>query len=1376
MLAAIISDALQENSFTLAAKLLDEDCTFVCEMLAQSGRLDDTYWVCAFAVNQHICICHSNPYDRDPLTNELHPVCSCSSVNLVDPDGRSTASEVNKFDDMMHHLVETGGCRQVIAVDQSHDLFRGLDASYLPAVTLNSEPDETDSWMGIKCGFFFEDITLTFEAAVVGHIGGYHAEDSHASFHFVAWGFCEGGVIPVFVCKLCRLLGYAGQRVGEASHPGPDLGDGQLAMLISLVQLLIQMVAKLSNASEIQSIVAQADATVQGLSASTQGGAENARQVRVEEPEGEWTQVRKKKRGKGKGDDTAQSAPLADVAPRNGKKGGKEKPEKVGKARPCDAANGPRSEGKKGQGKGEGVGERRAFERPELKHDEWELRQEDWHATLVTSEQLEDYNKAGESLLVLAKNREEAEVLQILASGRSFKSSLLVVYRHDEGSLSMPFWQKGRAALHRVEILKFQVNGVALATLKGEKKVVSIKAVPTTVLRLALIQQLASAADWAAATKNLRSFAMTRAAAVKDLWGGAVEQKRGATLVALVRVPDDQVQALLQKSGVGGLFWEPLQRSVAGVNLGVRWIDANEGENEVDYFQRCLLMKPAWGLVAGRKQIGIRVDRSTELVIRSWRLPNLPHEWTQDDVMKVVQEAGLEQVTVTGRLTRKGTATWFVRGAASLDVLAIPVEQGSPPKQTLYYLLPATPSPRGPSARQPLPRQTPVVVETNQFKVVQKPLAGEQETGEGRPEGDVKRQAIGLREVPDGTKLIQIQRDGNCLPGCVAQAVAWHKNASRPMPTSRMRAEVVAYMRRKQAHFAPFWDKRDTNDVEGGVPDFESYLKEAAMEGKYWGHLEIMAAADLFSLAVYIIPAEASLTPTKVGTGNFPVALSFERGTGKIGHYDLLVPALDGGPLPAVITNIQEIGDTKGGRGGGVRDHPNDTAEGSDAAWTVYTRNAEGVHVPVGRVSGAVVPPPAPVRPSASTAGGGSSRKGAPSAATGGAASCSLVAAFARGARRCELSRDSSRCSNDAEDDVAVLADVEGIETEPAEPTRRKKSKIWEWTCPVPDCGFTCGGSFWSFRKNKHIRAWHPERMKELNLRGVIDEPIEVRDDAVVTWRCPVCLKAFPAEWNLTGDKLRQWKLAHGARAHPEENIAIFKRRTARPCNAPKATQAVRAKGVSSRLSQIKRGIGGHSGLFTIDVPATQPGRRSAAYFVCRHCKCLAHTAKLLAKMPCEAVVGMSQQRQALIQRLAKQKEDATLDERLRSGAAELVNFLTAGAGEGEASKQHIARDHELEAIPWPMEDKSFAVRFVCVACCRLAGNERGFPKGTCKGEKAFAKYRQRWLRELEPWLKDDGPRGRAARQAKSKLGILDEPSPPELPRGLVGGGEERAA
>ena len=123
LLAAVVSDALSECSFRMAAGLLEEDCRFISQILAKSGRLDDTYWICAFAVNQHISICHSNPYDRDPITNELHPVCSCSCVNISDPDGRSTSSEINKFDDMMYHLATTGICRQVIAVDKSLDLF-----------------------------------------------------------------------------------------------------------------------------------------------------------------------------------------------------------------------------------------------------------------------------------------------------------------------------------------------------------------------------------------------------------------------------------------------------------------------------------------------------------------------------------------------------------------------------------------------------------------------------------------------------------------------------------------------------------------------------------------------------------------------------------------------------------------------------------------------------------------------------------------------------------------------------------------------------------------------------------------------------------------------------------------------------------------------------------------------------------------------------------------------------------------------------------------------------------------------------------------------------------------------------------------------------
>ncbi|OLP85966.1 Purple acid phosphatase 18 [Symbiodinium microadriaticum] len=116
-------EELSLRGFNLAAKLLEEDDDLLSEMLQKSARLDDSYWICAFAVNQHTSICHHNPYDRDPFTNELYPECKCKSINVGDPGGRSAASEINKFDDMMHHLAATGSCRQVIAVDQHLELF-----------------------------------------------------------------------------------------------------------------------------------------------------------------------------------------------------------------------------------------------------------------------------------------------------------------------------------------------------------------------------------------------------------------------------------------------------------------------------------------------------------------------------------------------------------------------------------------------------------------------------------------------------------------------------------------------------------------------------------------------------------------------------------------------------------------------------------------------------------------------------------------------------------------------------------------------------------------------------------------------------------------------------------------------------------------------------------------------------------------------------------------------------------------------------------------------------------------------------------------------------------------------------------------------------
>ena len=47
LLAAVVSDAFRECSFRMAARLLEDDCFFLSEILGKSSRLDDTYWICA---------------------------------------------------------------------------------------------------------------------------------------------------------------------------------------------------------------------------------------------------------------------------------------------------------------------------------------------------------------------------------------------------------------------------------------------------------------------------------------------------------------------------------------------------------------------------------------------------------------------------------------------------------------------------------------------------------------------------------------------------------------------------------------------------------------------------------------------------------------------------------------------------------------------------------------------------------------------------------------------------------------------------------------------------------------------------------------------------------------------------------------------------------------------------------------------------------------------------------------------------------------------------------------------------------------------------------------------------------------------------------
>ena len=136
LLASVISDALGEHTFEFVAELLSDKAGVEAleKMLGVHGSLQETYWICAFAVNQHAGICGANPAGTvDPVTGLTHPTCQCSEPKFFneDPplhdDGKSRKSiqcEMNKFDDMMALLArENPDFAEVVAVDASLDLF-----------------------------------------------------------------------------------------------------------------------------------------------------------------------------------------------------------------------------------------------------------------------------------------------------------------------------------------------------------------------------------------------------------------------------------------------------------------------------------------------------------------------------------------------------------------------------------------------------------------------------------------------------------------------------------------------------------------------------------------------------------------------------------------------------------------------------------------------------------------------------------------------------------------------------------------------------------------------------------------------------------------------------------------------------------------------------------------------------------------------------------------------------------------------------------------------------------------------------------------------------------------------------------------------------
>mmetsp|Transcript_75976 Transcript_75976/g.210995 ORF Transcript_75976/g.210995 Transcript_75976/m.210995 type:complete len:773 (-) Transcript_75976:269-2587(-) len=131
LVAAVCADALGEDEYGRIAYLLEHDPKQIEAWLEAGHKMKQTYWVCAFSVNQHCTICGENHHGgTDSVTGELYPLCDCglpkksSSMEPITPSGRSIDCEVNKFECMMKLLSAFDpDFEQVVAIDTEFKLF-----------------------------------------------------------------------------------------------------------------------------------------------------------------------------------------------------------------------------------------------------------------------------------------------------------------------------------------------------------------------------------------------------------------------------------------------------------------------------------------------------------------------------------------------------------------------------------------------------------------------------------------------------------------------------------------------------------------------------------------------------------------------------------------------------------------------------------------------------------------------------------------------------------------------------------------------------------------------------------------------------------------------------------------------------------------------------------------------------------------------------------------------------------------------------------------------------------------------------------------------------------------------------------------------------
>ena len=1151
----------------------------------------------------------------------------------------------------------------------------------------------------------------------------------------LGFGFPNGGpALHIFPClRLNRPIGLLGQRIGEASHPGPGASSvtkrkraqARQAQLLAVLEGILKLLSG-KGSGGLQSLIGALGPLLADRSPPVL--------------------LRPKPKAKPTATPKAESRPEPVVPPA-------EAPE----PRTAPAVAAPPK--------------RQAQPAPS-----YALRPGDFHGTVVQYQELPAKlaNVPAGPLVLLAADEEQADAAAQLIKGKGLHSAW-VFHRDLAGPLVIPLASGTRVVTQHVIRTEVCCTGVAAPSLKSAPKPAPAPTASTTVIRVVACQGLAPQKLWQRALASPRGFVqewgrlalpLDKQHCLKDAWQFAKHERGHHQLVqGLAWVDSACVRELFRASGMHGVFVEPVGRQDTTPVVTVVWHKPGREEDLRALHERLLAERPVFGLLLGTRELGARIAPAAGAApTRTWTITGTPPPWTDDYIRELlVSQTTLQDPAVIRRLVRKGACSWWIRASAGAGTDAQQIIVGEPGGDRSYWVLPA-PARQGLRERgQPL-RAGAFSYKREAFATVEKPVLQASEAADvaqegGRPAPDAKKSAaasVRHRKIPGELERHVVPGDGSCLFHCLAQAlpaVASHDQA---------RAETIAHMR-KYTSYKKRWDGCD--DRQQHLESYADYLIRMQAPDAQAGALEILAAAKTHKCTIVVLPERADMPPSAFNYGpSYPKVIVWHTGQ----HFDLLTLKANA-RLPDEIAAVAEeagqgsfprVGgpsavDLAGAEGAG----PAPGAPGSTISACASVASSAPTSVKL-RAKRARVGPPAgtpSIRsffdppPAAAVVTAGPVDDGdclAPGTAAPGSPADSLQDCMPP-----EI-EDSARPRYDSRGRL-----LKG---------RTIKAKD-HWKCDW--CDYVVRGKHWCAYRHAHLKAWHPEHLQDFGPRPprfVIPGPTDA-----VEWPCPFCAKALlkePSPRSLT--VMLRARLRHREQCHPEIAKRHFLLPQARS-GAQKATAARLADGVARRILMRRKGdFGSHDVRFFripwTGKPAKKP-RSTRVVYACVSCAATAATPKQMQALPCERRPATSSHTR-FVGRVRALIAEGKHDAPLLAGCRQLLDCISPDEPDHRRLPRKTLpppalRAHDVVAVAWPFLRGGrhvIELRFLCLRCAACRKNRRALEKQ--KACDAVVRGGARIRRELTHASED--PDATVARTAMHVLQLLDRvlPTPAAAP------------